>query len=366
MVIIGGEPKLRIHVRRLRQRSPSCHPFGDFHATAGADMAAIDLIGEGWHQKHYIRDWLRGANDEGQEVLAGIIADMGGIETARPVRRHRQRETLGPAQWPLVVIVEMDGAVLLWGRFPVMHLAGPVRTGHGAGGQVDQGGMGRMRSGVGRDLRLDTGGKIPGGNESPTAGDRGALDLTVEMRTRRARPLARQRGDQHIRRPRWRRCALHARCASIPQLRVRGLRNTERAVSSKLSDHIGPTPFQQLLRNFRNDHAAVHPGCHRHGAATWTNAERHLPGANLHRKHALQSLRRRGWPDRGGQPHSLAKIERHRGMGKTAEMRVLFNATERPVQNSRHDDRFIAWSCWIGIRTEVANKPNRVIAPASA
>src|SRR5579871_6283497 len=112
MMVVAGQSELRVHIRRLRQRPPSGGAFGNFGAATGSHIAAVHLVTERRHQQHYIRLWLARSNDERDEVLAGVVADMCCIESAGPIIRNLQAGTLGPAQRTLVVVVEMDRAIL--------------------------------------------------------------------------------------------------------------------------------------------------------------------------------------------------------------------------------------------------------------
>ena len=52
VIVVAGQPELRVHVGRLAQRSPRGSAFGDFGSAAGTDVTAIDLVGVRRHEQH--------------------------------------------------------------------------------------------------------------------------------------------------------------------------------------------------------------------------------------------------------------------------------------------------------------------------
>ena len=210
--IVAGQSELRVHVGRLAQRSPRGGALGDFGAAAGADEAAVDLVAERRHQQRNLRLRLPRPHDERDVVLACIVADMGGIEAARPIRRDAEADAFAPAERALIVVVEMDRAVLVGSGFPIVHRAGPVRSRHGACGQIDEAGMGCVRAGIGGGLGWDADGEIPRrqrGIRRRGATDGGAFQLAVVVEAGRCVALGWQRREENLRRA-SRRARLHS------------------------------------------------------------------------------------------------------------------------------------------------------------
>ena len=120
MIVVGGEAELRVHVRRLGSAPHAAARAAISAPRPGRTIAAIDLVGEGRHQERDVARRHGRADEERNVVLAGRVADMRAVEAARPISRDVEREALVPAEIALVVVVEMDRAVLL-GRAASSH-----------------------------------------------------------------------------------------------------------------------------------------------------------------------------------------------------------------------------------------------------
>ena len=368
MVVVAGEAELRVHVRRLGQRTPGSGAGGDLGATAGAHVAAIDLVGEGRDQQHHVGARLRRTNDEGDVVLARVVLDMRGIEPARPVRRHGEREALPPAQRPLVVVMEMDGAVLGGGGFPVMHRAGPIGAGHRPGRQVDEAGVGGVRADVGGGLAAHAQAEIPlGMGGAAGAAQAGALDLAVEMRAGRGVALGRQGGEEHFGGAPRRRRGLAGGPAGVGQRRERRLGDLQPAIATDRRGQPIPAVRMQLLPHLRPLQRPIRPARLHHGAALRPDAERALPGAYLERDDPLAALARRGRPDRRGQYDATMQVRLQGGhMAETAEMRFLLQPVPRPIDRACHRHLGIARPGGIGVGAEMAHEADAERAAAGA
>ena len=180
----------------------------------------------------------------------------------------------------MVVVVEMDGAVLVGSGLPIVHRAGPVRSRHGACGQVDEAGMGCVRAGIGGGLGRDADGEIPRrqrGVRRRRAMDGRAFQLAVVVG---ARPVRRPRVATPRGRPPARRRAVRcfrARLAGVAERCARRLCHGESAVDAERGGHVVPSPFQQSARHFRTHACAIRTGDFRHRAAARTDAERERP-----------------------------------------------------------------------------------------
>ena len=238
---------------------------------------------------------------------------MGGIEAAGPIRRDAEADAFAPAERALIVVVEMDGAVLVGCGFPIVHRAGPVRSRHGACGQVDEAGMGCVRAGIGGGLGWDADGEIPCrqcGIRRRRAMDGRAFQLAVVVGAGRCVALGWQRREENLRRAGRRTRCIRAGLAGIAERCARRLCHSEIAVDAERGRHVVPSPFQQSARHFRAHACAIRTGDFRHRAARRTDAERERPSIDPQRDQTLPAFTRSGRPDRRRKAHAAAQIDR--------------------------------------------------------
>ncbi len=371
VMIVAGQPELRVHVRRLWQRSPCSGALGDFRASAGADIAAIDLVAERRHQQHHIRLRLARPNDERNEVLAGFVADMRCIETARPVDGNAETGAVTPPERALVIVMEMDRAVLVRSGLPIVHRTGPVRSRHRACRQVDQPRVRRMGSGIDRNLSWNADGEVPcrqRGIRWCRAANGRTLKLAVVVRARRFVAFGRQRGQEDFRLTGWCGRYFRVRLASIAERCMRHLLHHHRAIDAKLRGHVVPSPFQQRSRHFRaHCWCTIRSGNFRHRAAIRANAQRERPVADAQRDQALPTIPRPCRPDRRRQRNPTPQIHRQRcDMAEAAQPGTLFLARMHAVDRARHCDFRVTRSSRIGISANVTDKPQAELPISSA
>ena len=151
----------------------------------------------------------------------------------------------------------MDGAVLIGCGLPIVHHAGPVRSSHGTRGQIDEAGVGRVRTRIGGGLGLHADGEVPRrqhGIRRRGAVDRRSLKLAVVVTSGRAVVL---RGNAARKPPAHRQA--EARFSRAPRRYRRGcvrrLRHLEGAVAIERGRHVAPSPLQQATGNFWRAHA---------------------------------------------------------------------------------------------------------------
>ncbi len=132
---------------------------------------AVGHVGEGRQDERHGRALLPrsggGPDDEGQPVLVDTGLDMKRVDAGGKAVRHVPCERRLPTAVVEIVVMEMDGAILLGRVLPVHHRSGPARTGHGAGGQVDDLAMKPVRTGVDDARGLDLPREVPRGDETP-------------------------------------------------------------------------------------------------------------------------------------------------------------------------------------------------------
>lgn len=146
----------------------------------------------------------------------------------------------------------------------VVHGAGPVVAGHGAGRQGDEARVRGERADVGGDLGWDALGEIPGGDEAAGAGagrcamlggaapDGGAFQLAVVVRARGAGAIGRHGGEEDGERLFWRLRRAGGRClAGVAERRVRALLHVHDALFplSEGGDHSVTYPIRKALGN---------------------------------------------------------------------------------------------------------------------